>query len=303
MSLLTKYRPKTLDQVIGNKGLVNKLKPILSREEDCPNAFLLHGPPGCGKTTIGRIIANSLQCCGADLKEVDSADYTGIDSIREIRKNMRYKPMQCPYRIWLLDEVHRMSAQAQDALLKALEEPPAHVKFILCTTDPQQIRPAVKRRCSMLEVNPVTEREILVLLTKVAKWEEKEIPKEVRQQISEESLGQPGIALQVLDAIIDLEPEEMLKQAHHETAAKNQAIELCRALLKAASWKQIAGILKELQDQNEESIRRMVLGYCNSVLLKGGDSNAFAVMDEFIDPFYNSGKPGLTWASYRASQK
>ena len=132
MSLYLQYRPIELSQLKGNADIVATLEGMLDNRTSCPHAFLLHGPTGCGKTTIGRIIASSLGCKDSDFTEVDSADFRGIDTIREIRKSSQFMPTHGDVRVWLIDECHKMTNDAQNALLKILEDTPTHIYFVLC---------------------------------------------------------------------------------------------------------------------------------------------------------------------------
>ena len=112
MSLYLKYRPTELTQIKGNEDFILVLDNMLNDPQTCPHAFLLHGQTGCGKTTVGRIIAERLECSPEDLREVDSADFRGIDTIRDIRKNSQFKPMKGKVRVWLLDECHKLFNRA-----------------------------------------------------------------------------------------------------------------------------------------------------------------------------------------------
>lgn len=298
MSLYQKHRPADLISVIGNKGIIEVLQSMLENLDSCPHSFLLHGPTGCGKTTIGRIIASSLGSSGMDIKEIDSADFRGIDTIREIRKQCQYHPMQSNCQVWLVDECHKLTGDAQSALLKILEDTPSHVYFILCTTDPQKLLPTVKGRCSQFQVNPLSDREMSKLLRRVVREEETSLQKEVYEQIIQDSMGHPRNALVILDQVLRVPADKQLEAAQQTAAQTSQAIELCRALINNQSWKTVASILTGLKEQDPEGIRRILLGYCQSILLKGENDKAAQVMECFIEPFYNTLFPGLTFACY-----
>ena len=301
LTLALKYRPKTLDEVIGNRQVVEVLRKQLNGESSQPlsHSILLHGSTGCGKTTLARIIARELGVKHEDLVEIDSADFRGIDTIREIRKQCQYKPLSSPYRVWILDEVHQLTKDAQSALLKTLEDTPKHVYFILCTTDPQKLLPTIRGRCSQFQVQPLTDKEMKRLLLRIVKAEGESLSKEVYEQIIQDSMGHPRNALQILAQVLSVEPEKRLEVAKRSAETQSQTIELCRALVKGASWKKIAEILKGLKDEDAEQIRRAVLGYCQSILLSGKQDNTVAViMEEFMEPFYNSGFPALVFACY-----
>lgn len=298
MSLYLKYRPTDLDDFIGNKPTVQALEAVLNKGDAIPRALLFTGSSGCGKTTLARIVAKRLGCADSEFVEVDSASYRGIDSIREIRKVMMLRPLAGKCKVWLLDECHALSKDAQNALLKALEDTPKHVHFMLATTDPNKLLDTIIGRCMQFSVGPLPDRGMIKLLQKVVANEKKEVPEEVLNSITKESLGRPRFALVMLDKIIDLPKERMLKAVEQVAAEEDKTIALCRALLAKSPWKEVREMIKPIEEQNVESVRRAVLGYCSSVLLNGDNPKAYVVMDSFRKPFYDNGKPGLIMACY-----
>lgn len=299
MTLYKKYRPQELSDIVGNEDVVAMLSGKLEEGAGSfPHAVLFSGPTGCGKTTLARICADLIGCVGNDLREIDAADFRGIDTVREIRRQSRFSPTEGPVRVWILDECHQLASAAQPALLKALEDTPKHVYYILCTTDPQKLLPTILGRCSQFQVSPLNEKQMMRLLRGVTKAENESMPKAVYEQIAADSFGHPRNALQILDQVLSVEPERRLDVAEKAAAEQSQSIELCRVLIRNTGWKEVAAILRGLQDQEPERIRRHVLAYCHSILLKGKNDMAGRVMEEFIEPFYNTGLPGLTFACY-----
>jgi len=300
MALYHRYRPTSIDGILGNRDTLDILKEILHREGGIPQAFLLHGPTGCGKTTLARIIAGELGARGSDFREVDSADFRGIDTIRDIRRQSNFVALESPRKVWLIDECHQLSKDAQNALLKGLEDPPAHVHYILATTDPQKLISTIRGRCAQYELKPLSDRVMFKLLRKVVRGEGESIEEEVYEQIIMDSQGLPRNALQILEQVLTVTADKRLQTAKRQAEIQTQSIELCRALMKKQGWVKVRGILSDLKEngQDPENIRRQVLGYCQAVLLKDSNLLAGRIMEEFIDPFYGSGFPGLVFACY-----
>ena len=298
MSLYQKYRPKSLDQIKGNKETVLKLQNMLSKKESFPHAVLLYGETGCGKTTIARIIANELGCIGSDLYEYDSSQFRGIDTSRDIHYKSQFLASEGKIRVWILDECHKMTNDAQNALLKILEDTPDHVYFILCTTDPIKLISAVKGRCSQFQVYPISNDEMFSLLRRIVRSEKQELKQEVFDQIILSANGLPRNAIQILEQVLSVPDDERLSIAKVTVERQHQVIELCRALIKRNSWKQVKAILVSIKEEDPENIRRVVLGYMQSVLLGNEDDMAAAIIEAFWEPTYNIGFPGIVYACY-----
>lgn len=297
-SLAVKYRPRMLKDFLGNEEVVRSLRSTMEREE-IPHTMLFTGPSGCGKTTLARIVAARLKCSRRDFIENNAADFRGIDSVRDILRQMLLAPMSGLCRVWLLDECHQLSKDAQHALLKALEDTPAHIYFLLATTDPEKLLPTIKTRCVTFDVKPLDDKTMENMVVGVASSEGVGLSQEVVDQIVQDALGSARMALSILDKIINMEPADMLAAAKQQAAAQNESIDLCRALIGKKPWKDISRILQGVQ-QDPEQVRRAVLGYSQAVLLKSGHGQAYIVMSAFRQPFYDLGKPGLTLACYEA---
>lgn len=314
MPLHTDYRPEELDQVEGNENTKAMLEQWLEKDRDAQcHSLLFTGPSGCGKTSLMRIIARQLGALtddghDLDFKELNAADFRGIGMIRDIRNQMSLHPAAGDCRVWLLDEIHMLTSDAQEAFLKCLEEPPPHVYFLLATTNPEKLKTTLKRRCLTFEVQPLDDITMLAFLSDIVDEEAADLKRNldmadgVLEQIALDSFGSPGVALSILDKIIGLSKETQQEVAQQTAQIQNQAIELCRALMKGKpSWKEISTILKGLKKEDVESIRRAVMGYCSAVILNSGNAQAFIVLDAFVEPFYNSGFPGLAHACWMVS--
>lgn len=310
MSLDTRVRPTTLAQMMGNKNTIAAVESLFARRENFPHAILITGPTGCGKTTLGRIIVSMLGIQPDDYEEIDSAQFNGIDTVRDLKNKMRFMPRhpESKGRAFLLDEIHCLGQggaseknMPQNAMLKMLEDAPSHVYFILCTTDPHRLLKTLRGRCTALEVACINEGEMASLVKKTARREKTPISEAILESIVDKAQGHPRNAMKLLEKVIGLTEGQAQAVIDEEERLTSEGIELCRELLSAKpSWAKVAKILTGLKDQEEEGIRRLVLGYCNSILLKGNNFVAFVVMDEFAEPFYNTGKPGLTLACYKA---
>jgi DNA polymerase III subunit gamma/tau len=297
-TLYKKYRPSSLEEMVGNEEVLSTLSKMLEDIDKCPHSFLLTGPTGCGKTTIGRIIAEELGCADSDYNEIDTADFRGIDTVRDIRRKSQFKAMGGDVRVFLIDECHKMTNDAQNAILKLLEDTPSHVYIILATTDPQKLLATVKNRCTQLQMKPLPDPTMFKLLKKVVKQEGEKLSEEIYEQIIQDSLGHPRNALQILDQTLRVDKDQRLEVARKIAEEQSESIALCRALIGKATWKEVCTILKGLKDQEPEGIRRHVLGYAQSVLLNGANDKAALVIESFFEPFFNIGFPGLVYACY-----
>lgn len=299
MELYKEVRPKELSQVKGNADVIATLEKYLEKPEKFPHTILLHGPTGCGKTTIARIISDKLGCKDSEFVEINSANFRGIDTIRDISTNCQFKPIYGKVRVYLIDECHKLTNDAQNAALKLFEDTPNHVYFILCTTIPDKLIPEIKGRCQTFQVKTLNDTELMPLLRKTVRELGESVPKEVYDAIIKSSKGHPRNALQILENVLQAPIEKRLELAKIVFNEEVESIELSRALLKGGNnWKEVRYILNRLKDQDVEGIRRAVLGYCSAILLNDDNARAGLIMDFFADNFYNSGFPGLVHACY-----
>lgn len=310
MSLQIQYRPKSLKMFFGNDDIKASLKNLIKRENP-PSAFLLTGPSGCGKTTLARIIRSGFKCHDMDWKELNAADDRGIDAIRQLISKMSALPMSGTYKVFLLDEAHMLTKPSQEALLKALEEPPPHVKWIICTTNPEALKVTFKRRCHTYELEPLTDDILNNLVETVLNREKrsKYVTQEVREKIFELSEGSPGQAMKLLDMVIDMDdPKRAMNTLVSAGTSESEVIEICRTLCNynmppRTKWGKIKSLIKGYKGDGE-SARRPILGYLNKVLLNktdpGESENVFFMMQPFRKNFFDDGIAGLTCACYES---
>ena len=220
--LARKWRPKTFADLVGQEHVVKALRNALD-EGRLHHAYLLTGTRGVGKTTIARILAKSLNCenaqhgepCGVcqsctqidtgryvDLLEIDAASNTGIDNIREVLENAQYAPTAGKYKVYIIDEVHMLSKSAFNAMLKTLEEPPEHVKFILATTDPHKVPITVLSRCLQFVLRNMTSQQVADHLAHVLNNENIAYEPAALQLLGRAAAGSMRDALSLLDQAI-----------------------------------------------------------------------------------------------------
>lgn len=297
IELYKKYRPRKLEDVVGNSEIISSLKTAIETDS-VPHTILLSGPSGCGKTTIARILKKHLGCSNVDFQEFNCSDRNGVDFGREIISNMRFKPMSGKCRIWLLDECHQMSTACSNVLLKPFEDTPDHVYFILSTSEPEKLLPAIKTRATHYSVSSLSDRELKQLLIKVAKLEDIKAGEDAIGQIIENCNGSARLALVMLDQIKGLEEDQIKKVVEEIAQRESQTIELSRALINGDGWSKVANIISNLKD-NPENVRRAVLGYAARCLLNPrGNERAFLIIRCFEQSFFNSGLAGLAASAY-----
>lgn len=220
--LARKWRPKTFAQLVGQEHVIKALANAFASER-LHHAYLLTGTRGVGKTTIARIMAKALNCetgitsepCGVcsactqidsgrfvDLLEIDAASNTGIDNIREVLDNAQYAPTAGRFKVYIIDEVHMLSKSAFNAMLKTLEEPPSHVKFILATTDPQKVPITVLSRCLQFSLRQMTPQQVTGHLNHVLQAEQVEFEPLALNLIGHAASGSMRDGLSLLDQAI-----------------------------------------------------------------------------------------------------
>ena len=230
--LARKWRPKTFADLVGQEHVVKALRNALD-EGRLHHAYLLTGTRGVGKTTIARILAKSLNCenavhgepCGqcesctqidsgryVDLLEIDAASNTGIDNIREVLENAQYAPTAGKYKVYIIDEVHMLSKSAFNAMLKTLEEPPKHVKFILATTDPHKVPITVLSRCLQFVLRNMTTQQVAEHLAHVLDRENVPYQPQALQLLGRAAAGSMRDALSLLDQAIAMGSGKVAEQ-------------------------------------------------------------------------------------------
>jgi DNA polymerase III gamma/tau subunit len=312
--LYRKYRPTKISQLVGQSDMV-KVLVDMGKRNAIPHCLLLTGPSGTGKTTTARIIAKKLGCGDHDLVEVNAAETRGIDMVRDISNHMRAVPISGKCRVWIVDEIHKTTSDAQSAFLKILEDTPDHVYFMLATTDPQKLKRTIITRSTELKLKALSHDDMFDLLRDVHGKEEKAggfplgmVGEVVLEKIAEVADGSARKALVLLHSVIGLEDEEEQLRVVEAGDASHDAIEIARALVTPAmTWHKMTKILGGIEglEEDSEGIRRLVLSYMSSVALKNPKiaSRACDVILLFQDPWFNCGRAGLIAACYELVSK
>ena len=229
--LARRYRSSTFDEVVGQKHIAQTLKRAIESGR-IAHAFMFCGTRGTGKTSMARILAKALNCekadkptilpCGKcrsceaiargddiDVIEIDAASNRGIDEVRRIIENSRLAPARCRFKVYIIDEVHAMSKDAFNALLKVLEEPPSHVRFVLATTEPEKVLPTILSRCQRYDFHNIPTREIASHLNEICKREGVNADSEAVMLIARAGNGSMRDALSVLDRLLSIGDKQL----------------------------------------------------------------------------------------------
>ncbi|WP_071884139.1 DNA polymerase III subunit gamma/tau [Allocoleopsis franciscana] len=268
-----KYRPQTFADLVGQEAIATTLTNAILSERIAP-AYLFTGPRGTGKTSSARILAKSLNClkqdqptespCGycdvcksiasgaaLDVIEIDAASNTGVDNIREIIERAQFAPVQCRYKVYVVDECHMLSTAAFNALLKTLEEPPKHVVFVLATTDPQRVLPTIISRCQRFDFRRIPLDAMVGHLRHISSQEQIDITPEALTLVAQVAQGGLRDAESLLDQL-SLLPEKV-------------AVEHVWDLVGAVPERDLMALTKALSSDNSEA----VLDHCRRLMDKG----------------------------------
>jgi DNA polymerase-3 subunit gamma/tau len=279
-----KYRPQRFADVVGQEHVTQTLTNAITQKR-IAHAYLFCGPRGTGKTTIARIFAKCLNCTGGpkvdfddkdprcieitegralDVMEIDGASNNGVEQVRELRETCKYAPASSPFKIYIIDEVHMLSTAAFNALLKTLEEPPAHVKFMFATTDPEKVLPTILSRCQRFDLRRIPSALITKHLAHIAKLEKVKIDEAALYAVARGADGGMRDAESTLDQLISFcgdKIEEADVLSMFGLAAQGQILGLSKAVL--AGEIQTALILLNELSKNGKDLGRLLSDLLN----------------------------------------
>src|SRR5579859_6494791 len=262
-----KYRPQRFNDVVGQEHVTRTLTNAIEQKR-IAHAYLFCGPRGTGKTTVARIFAKCLNCTGGpkidfndkdprcieitegrslDVLEIDGASNNGVEQVRELRETCKYAPANSKFKIYIIDEVHMLSTAAFNALLKTLEEPPAHVKFMFATTDPEKVLPTILSRCQRFDLRRIPADLISKHLATIAKAENVKIEPAALFAIARGAEGAMRDAESTLDQLISFcgetiqEPDVL---SMFGLTAQSQLLKMTSALLAG----EVESALRQLND-------------------------------------------------------
>ena len=263
--LARKWRPSNFSQVAGQSHVLKSLINALDNQR-LHHAYLFTGTRGVGKTTLARILAKCLNCeegisstpceqCPScqeinegrfiDLIEVDAASRTKVEDTRELLENVQYAPTRSRYKVYLIDEVHMLSKSSFNALLKTLEEPPEHVKFIFCTTDPEKIPITVLSRCQRFDFSPVGADEIVARLRHIVDTEGAEADDEALRLLARKAAGSVRDSQSLLEQLLSFTSDRITPDAVHSMLGTAGAARLY-GVIGCLAKHDAAGALREL---------------------------------------------------------
>jgi DNA polymerase-3 subunit gamma/tau len=278
------------EEIIGQNHVVSSIMSL--KEKGYPHSFLFAGNSGVGKTTIARVVARELGCLPGNIIEFAAADTTGVDDIRQLLKGLDYSSLgKSPLKFVILDECHRLSKNAWDALLKPIEEPPKHVYYALCTTESVKVPNTIKTRCHVYNLRDVAKSDLLDLIDYVSSEEGITLPKGAEHLIAQESYGSPRRALVFLSMCRGCKTIEEVSFVLEAPMEGSEVIDLCRLIGKPIveeTWKKVKDILVRLKETNPESVRIQICNYYQSAALKAETekqfSHALNILSEFDKP-------------------
>ena len=257
-TLYRTYRPQGWGEVKGQEHVVRVLEASIKNKK-IAHAYLFSGGRGTGKTSVARILAREIGVRPNDVYEIDAASNTGVDDIRELREGAYVLPLQSPYKVYIVDEAHMLSRNAWNAFLKTLEEPPAHVIFILATTERDKVPETVQSRCEVYTFKKPTREILSQSITDVAKKEGYALDRPASELIALLAEGSFRDALGILQKVLAVSKDKKIDAEEVELVSGAPRAELVRDLLSALARKDATAALASIQTSIAENMEPRVL--------------------------------------------
>ncbi len=261
--LYRQYRPKDLDEIVAQKPIVKTLKAALDKGL-LGHALLLTGPRGVGKTSLARILAHKLNKVNYDLNEtpldiieIDAASSGRIDEVRDLREKIKLMPLKLKYKVYIIDEVHMLTKEAFNALLKTLEEPPEHIVFILATTEIHKVPATIISRCQRFTFKAVPKKDLKEHLKKIARLEKIETDDSALDLLSQHAQGSLRDALSLLDQLASLKQKISAELVEEILGLPPQA--MVEKLLKALIAGDMKEVIKHYQNLDAQGVDPIIL--------------------------------------------
>ena len=251
-TLYRKYRPAAFDQVLGQDHIVKVLQKAV-KQNSFSHAYLFSGPRGTGKTTVARIFARAVGASDNDIYEIDAASNRGVDDVKELRESVAGLPLESPYKVYIIDEVHMLSKDAFNALLKTLEEPPRHVIFILATTEAQKLLETVASRCQSFDFKPPTKLVLKDSLLQVARAEGCQLEEAAAELMAILADGSFRDAYGILQKVLTAYPQKEITLAETEEVTSAPSARLVLDFVRALACRETErgmGVLQKAAEQN-----------------------------------------------------
>lgn len=252
-SLYRKYRPTSFAEVIGQPHVVTTLQNALTHKR-VGHAYLFTGPRGTGKTTIARILAKELGTQTLDVIEIDAASNRGIDEARTLKEKVQVVPASSPFKVFIIDEVHMLTKEAFNALLKTLEEPPAHAIFVLATTEPEKIPETIISRTQRFDFRKISNEKIKEHLLEVAKKEEANLDADAAAIIAQSADGGVRDALSILDQLIHSSEDKSIHPERVREILGLPALTLVQAMVQNFISKNTAQGIEDIAKLSENGV-------------------------------------------------